>query len=318
MRSAGCPVSVIPASNGFSLRMRWELARQLRAFDPDLVHEHGITVLVFPVIKWATKAPLVSYENGEIPVTLGAGKGWKNRIKGIEHRLFSERILVNSVANGQLVQTTHGLSGSKIQVIYPGIDLERFKWRPASDSSQQMVLGYVGRISNSDKGTDFLPGLAQVLVSRGHADFKLKIVGDGPDRSVIQQMVDRFGLAERFEFLGYRDDVPELMAEIDMLLIPSRAEAFGKVALEALATGTRVVAFAVGGLSEVLSNCPDAKLVPFGDVSGMADAVLDYWQRCGKQRSTEGHQYVAENFDLRRMVREMEQVYRDLARSFRN
>jgi glycosyltransferase involved in cell wall biosynthesis len=98
------------------------------------------------------------------------------------------------MANGKLVKTTYGLPDSKIQIVYPGIDLKRFKWRPMSDSSQQMVLGYVGRISNSDKGTDFLPKIAQVLVSRGHADFKLKIVGDGPDRSVIQQMVDRLGL----------------------------------------------------------------------------------------------------------------------------
>lgn len=315
IRALGYPFSVIPARSGRDLGMRCELARQLRAFRPDLIHEHGLPPLVRPVIKWVTGAPLLSFEHGEIEINRRKGKPWLNWLKGIEYRLFVERIIVNSSANQRLVTETHHLPPEHVQVIHLGLDLEQFQFGGAATAPlQELVLGYVGRLQSYDKGADFLPQLVRQLSEHGLKSFRLKVVGDGPDRELVLRSAEQLGVANRIEFLGRRDDVAELLASMDVLVVPSRLEAFGLSAIEALAVGTRVVAFAVDGLSEVLGDCPEARLVAPGDVHGMAEAVLALWNQYGKQRSLAGRRYVEERFDARRMTRELEQVYRKAAR----
>jgi 2-deoxystreptamine N-acetyl-D-glucosaminyltransferase/2-deoxystreptamine glucosyltransferase len=166
-------------------------------------------------------------------------------------------------------------------------------------------------MQNYDKGTDFLPQVARELSDRG-VEFRMKLVGDGPDRKRLETLGCQLGVADRMEFCGHHDDIPKLMASMDILVVPSRTEAFGLVAIEALAAGTRVVAFKLGGLNEVLANCSEARLVPPWDVPAMSEAILDLWYQHGKSHSVEGRRYVAARFDARRMVREMEQVYLEI------
>jgi glycosyltransferase involved in cell wall biosynthesis len=315
IRQMGYPLSVIPARSACNLSLRLALIRRLRDFGPDLVHEHGVPPFVRPVIKWATRAPLLSFDHGEIKINRRKGKSWLNWLNGFEYRLFSERIIVNSDANKGWVTTTHRVAPNRVQVIRLGLDLEAFQSLSSSISTlttPDLILGYVGRIQNYDKGTDFLPKLVQELKDRGLADFKLRIVGDGPDLGSLQKCARELGVADHIEFLGRRQDVPELMVGMDILLVPSRTEAFGLVAVEALAVGTRVVAFAVDGLSQLLADCPGACLVRPGDVQAMSEAVMDVWKRCGKQRSPEAQRYVAEHYNACRMTREIEELYRQI------
>lgn len=313
LRAMGYPVAVIPALNGYDPLLRFRLIRSLRSFDPDLIHEHGIPPLVRPLFKWTTHASLLSFEHGDIEINRRKHRPWLNWLNGIEFRRWVDRVIVNSPANRDLVVATHRLKSDAIRVVQLGIDLTTFAVRPPGDEApslgRSLVLGYVGRIQNYDKGTDLLPDLLQHLIQLGLRDVVLRVVGDGPDLSDLRERAARAGVLERMEILGRRDDVAEFMASFDVLVVPSRTEAFGLVALEALAVGTRVVATAVGGLEQVLDGCPAARLVPPEDMRAMADAVESLWRCHGKTRTAEGPRYVADRFDARRMTLELEQVY---------
>ena len=314
----GYPVFIIPARSGYNIRLRWQLAQLLRGFQPDLVHDHGVPPFIRPITKWATGAHLVSTEHGEIEINRRKHKPWLNWLKGIEYRLYCETVLVNSTANCRLVTNTHHLKKTKVRLIHNGVDLTEFKFRPTppdQDDRKTLSLGYVGRLETYDKGVDFLPYIAHRLIDRGFSSFHLKIVGDGPARQLIQATVARLGLSNWIEILGQRSDIPELMANMDILIVPSRYEAFGLTAVESLAVGTRVAAFAVGGLAEILADCEEARLVTPGDINAMAETIKSMWLDFGKQRSKRCHQYVKERYDIQITTRKVEELYSEIIES---
>lgn len=312
LRTMGYGVEIIPAADGYDLQMRWSLIKRLRAFDPDIIHEHGVPPLLRPILRWATKATLLGFEHGEIEINRRKHKTWLNWLNGLEYQLLTTRVIVNSAANGRLVQSTHHLPAKRVQVIHLGIDLQEFKIDEVSIPGLEptiLRIGYVGRVQNYDKGTDYLPQLAQALIQIGFSEFRILVVGDGPDLEPVKALSVQLGVAEYIEFLGRRSDVPALLTQMDLLVIPSRMEAFGLVGVEALAMGTRVVAFGVSGLTEVLEGCPEVRIVPPGDVQAFARAVLELWQTYGKQRSIATRRYIADHFDAQRMTAELEHCY---------
>lgn len=312
LQAMGYPVEVIPARNGYDPVMRFNLLRRLRAFGPHIIHDHGVPPLVRPFLRLATSATLLGFEHGEIEINRRKGKPWLNWLNGIDYHLFVRQVMVNSAANAQLVCVTHGLSMEQVKVVHLGIDLRQFPSSipPRTATEEEiLIIGYVGRLQNYDKGVDYLPQLAHKLVQMGLQKFRLRIVGDGPDRVAVQTLAEQLKVAEYLEFLGRRTDIPALMADMDILVLPSRMEAFGLVGLEALAAGMRIAAFSLPGIQEILAGCAKVRLVPPGDLPALAHAVLDLWQQNGKQRDVAAQKYVAENFSAQCMVRKIEQSY---------
>jgi N-acetyl-alpha-D-glucosaminyl L-malate synthase BshA len=103
----------------------------------------------------------------------------------------------------------------------------------------------------------------------------LLMVGDGPERSSAEWLARDHGIERSVHFLGKRDNIEELMASSDLLLLPSENESFGLVALEAMACEVPVVVSRVGGLPEVVTDGVDGYLVEPRNVAGMADRALE-------------------------------------------
>lgn len=101
---------------------------------------------------------------------------------------------------------------------------------------------------------------------------RLLLVGDGPDRPRAERLAGEEGVADRVLFLGKQESVAELLACSDLFLLPSESEAFGLVALEAMACGVPVIAARVGGLPEVVDHGETGYLAAIGDVDAMAEA----------------------------------------------
>jgi L-malate glycosyltransferase len=104
---------------------------------------------------------------------------------------------------------------------------------------------------------------------------RLVFIGDGPDRPEAAYEAQELGISDRVVFLGKQDSVAELLACADLMLLPSRSESFGLVALEAMAAGVPVIATDVGGLPEVVESGVTGYLAQVGDVEGMAGAAVE-------------------------------------------
>lgn len=129
--------------------------------------------------------------------------------------------------------------------------------------AQNPVLGYFGRHSR-EKGLDILlRAFQQVRAER--ADVQLVLVGP---RGGIPEMAG-------VHCAGFQEDIRPWLSACDLVVVPSRREAFGMAALEALAAGRPVVASRVGGLPELIRDGVSGRLVPPGDVAALAEAVLD-------------------------------------------
>ena len=98
---------------------------------------------------------------------------------------------------------------------------------------------------------------------------RLLLVGDGPDRLKVHELAESEGVSDRVLFLGKQNSVAELLSCTDLFLLPSETEAFGLVALEAMACGVPVVATSTGGLPEVVDDGMSGFLRPVGDVDGV-------------------------------------------------
>jgi glycosyltransferase involved in cell wall biosynthesis len=104
---------------------------------------------------------------------------------------------------------------------------------------------------------------------------RLLVVGDGPDAGVMRSESARLHVADKVTFVGSTPNVEPYFAQADVLLLPSASESFGLVALEAMAAGVPVVGSRVGGLSGVVVEGECGRLLPVGDLDGMAAAACE-------------------------------------------
>ncbi len=143
---------------------------------------------------------------------------------------------------------------------------------------------------------------------------RLVLVGDGPDRPRAMERAEELGVADRVIFLGKHASVDELLSCADLFLLPSESESFGLVALEAMASGAPVVASAAGGLPEVVPDGVAGRLLPPGDVEGMAAAAVEILKDDGLRRrmALGGRQVAVERFDVGKVVPVYEAAYRRL------
>jgi len=131
------------------------------------------------------------------------------------------------------------------------------------------ALGVAGRLTAQKALGDTLEALARV------PDVALLVLGDGPERAELERRAGELGLADRVRFLGAgtRDDVIALFRAVDAALLTSAWENLPHTLLEALATGTPVIATAVGGIPEVVRDEENGLLVPPRDIAAIASAI---------------------------------------------
>lgn len=156
---------------------------------------------------------------------------------------------------------TLGMAADRIHVIYEGVDLELIDSVAGQRSSYHDVL-YVGRLVRHKRVPDLLEAFQQV--ARGVRDARLTIVGEGPEEPRLRRLCRSLGIESRVEFTGFVSEVQKLryMKKAHVLVLPSVAEGFGLVLVEAMACKTPVIAADVGGPREVVEPGRSGLLVP--------------------------------------------------------
>lgn len=125
------------------------------------------------------------------------------------------------------------------------------------------------------KGQDVLVSAAsRVLRERPELPLHIAIAGRGEQESTLRSMAQEAGIADRVHLLGFRDDIPDLLAASDIFALPSRSEGLPLALLEAMSAGTPIIASAVGGIPEVVRDGETALLFPAGSAQDLASALL--------------------------------------------
>jgi len=202
--------------------------------------------------------------------------------------------------------------------VFSGIDLSPYPQAMARRDDTRATLGVepddflagaVGRLEPV-KGFAYFVDAARV-VARNAPESRFIVAGDGSLSGELQSQAADLG--DRFRFLGLRDDVPDLMAAMDVCVVPSVNEGMGRVLLEASAAGVPVVASKVGGIPEILRDGESGMLVAPRDVTGLADGILALYADSGlRERMGETARTLCAGYSLERMVERIEAVYETL------
>ncbi len=237
---------------------------------------------------------------------------------------WSKLIIVPSQVIGRHMVDDFKVSAENVRCIPRSVDLQRFNIsRDDKVEKAHPVISIVGRLTPLKGHIYFLRAMAQVLRKMSYV--KVWIIGDAPVgketyREELQVLVKRLGLVDCVEFLGTRQDVPQLLAKTDLLVMSSIVpEAFGRVILEAQAVGVPVIATSVGGVVEIIDHEQTGLLVLPKDSQAIADACLRILsdRKFARQLVVNARQKLESKFTLRYMADSTIKVYEELLQSLR-
>jgi glycosyltransferase involved in cell wall biosynthesis len=180
--------------------------------------------------------------------------------------------------------------------------------RPGADIDAPRIVAAGGLIPV--KAYDVLLESLGQLASAGHR-FELFLAGDGPEKPRLQRLVDSLGLTSRVTFLGSVDDVPVLFSSAHILVHPSRSEGISNTILEGMAEGLPVVATAVGGIPELLTQGQTGLLVDPDRPDALAAALRRVIESSSlrEELGRNGLELVRERCGLARIVSQYERIY---------
>jgi glycosyltransferase involved in cell wall biosynthesis len=236
---------------------------------------------------------------------------WTSR--GVErHVCVSEAVKEFSRAGGRL-------PADKLCVIPNGVDVQRFSVAPPCPlerlgvSPGKRIMTCVGRLDRQ-KGVAWLLLLMPGVLARA-TEHDLVFVGEGPLREHLTQLAAKLKIADRVHFVGYRRDVPEILAASDVLLLASEWEGMPNVVLEAMAAGKPVVATDAEGVSELLGPGASDQMVSPRRPEIFAARLLEILENPGfaANLGAANHERVKRTFSLDAMANAYAELYRRLA-----
>lgn len=205
----------------------------------------------------------------------------RDRLRNAASLLLVDRVLTASEERRRHFLAENMISARKVSVIPLGIDLERFRSDPTTRGSARAEVGVaddellvvtVGHLGE-EKGVDLAIRAAAVARAAG-ARFRLVHLGTGsPERQAVIHSLGGELLGDQVQFLGQRSDPERWFRAADLLLHAPRVEAFGLVLVQAMASGTPVVAAAVGGIPEVVTDGVTGLLAPPEDAEALGAAL---------------------------------------------
>jgi glycosyltransferase involved in cell wall biosynthesis len=213
----------------------------------------------------------------------------------------------------------------KVEVIYNGVDLNEFRFgidgsqirREFNISEKDILIGTVGQLIPW-KGHRYLLEAAKIVKERA-SNIKFLIVGDEvPEGSGYRKELEGFslklGLKEDVIFTGFREDIPDVMAAIDIFVLPSINEPFGRVIIEAMAMGKPVVATNSGGVPEIVVDGEIGYIVPIKDAMALAERINELINNREKREEMgrAGRKRVEEMFTIEKNVGAVERLYEDI------
>jgi glycosyltransferase involved in cell wall biosynthesis len=292
--------------------LRAELHRQ----KPDIVHNYLLR---------ANLVGSISARLAGVKVVLCSKRGCHHR-RGFElvsakiGNFLADRVMVNADAVREFVHADEGCPLDKMVVIPSGVDTSRFQPLPPADfkarigvPADRAVVGVVTRMRVRKGVDEFIRAIA--LLRRTQPSAHGVIVGEVDLDADLRQLVQSLGLQDHLTLLGRRSDMPEVLSAFDVFVLCSHDEGMSNAILEAMAMEKAVVATDVGGTGEVVRHGHTGFLVPARDPEPLARALQEILAQPERlqEMGRLGRRIAVERFSAQSMVRQMENLYFDLA-----
>ena len=284
-----------------------KICLKIQKIKPDIVHSQSLLYGIPAVVaKKTLKIPYVVW-----------GQGSDVYLPGRFTRMTSKPILQNADAvlalTEDMKEKMREIYEREISIVSNGIDLEGFKISPGGkerDSAKTII--FVGRL-HPVKGVQYLIE-AMATVHQEMPDVKLVIVGDGAERSRLEELAEILDLKSCIQFAGQvpQERIPQMMHQADVFALPSLSESFGIVNLEAMAAGLPIVATNVGGIPDIVEDGVNGYLVNAKNPDEIADRILMLMQNSEmREKISANNREKAELHTWDRIAGTVERVYFD-------
>lgn len=242
-------------------------------------------------------------------------KRWQGWLHAAMINLGFGSCLVANSENGRTMSIHEGVKPNKIKVVPNGIEVRQVDPQLRQQVRRELALQEhvpvvfsAGRMAY-EKGHDLLVAAAIQVIAEC-PDVVFLAAGIGDLRFEYETQISRLGLTEQVRFLGYRKDIPDLMAAADIYTLPSRSEGMPNALLEAMSLGLPAAAFKMGGVSEIITDGLTGLLAKPNDPSALAGIIIrlvkdhDLRQKLGFS----GQEHVRREYNLEKMLNRYEEL----------
>lgn len=290
------------------------LARHLKREEYDIVHTHSTEAGIIGRFAAALAGvPNVVHTVHGIPFADDRNALLNQFVTLCERSAakYTDRILTNADIMAQEYLERGIGEPEQYRTVRAGVDLQPFRSAsPATDlPGEPPRVTMIGRLA-AGKGFDVLLDAVEAVETE---KFSVCLVGDGPLRDELARSIDERGLQDTVSLLGYRDDVPAILAASDVFVLPSFREGTPRSITEAMASGLPVVATDIAGIPEQVRDGESGYLVPTGDPGALAER-LEQLLADAQMRAQMGNRgrERAKQFSAETMLEDLDELYEDL------
>ena len=265
-----------------ALTVRYRLYKLFKQVRPDVLHMHHITQLIncYWPAKLAQVPRLVVTEHANYSIRTIKKLNRRARfytpradaLTVVHDGLKDYFVTEMDVPEKMITTITNGVDTS---IYLPGSASSDFK--VAMDIPDDMtVLACIGRLVEAKDHRNLLDA-AKHMVDKGHTDFRLLVVGDGPYRQQLEGYATEQGINGNVLFLGARSDIVDILHNTDICVLSSKREGFPMVLLEAMGCGVPCISTQVGGVFQLI-NGSNGRIVPPEDSVALAEAIIELYK----------------------------------------
>tara|TARA_B100000508_G_scaffold98015_1_gene76871 strand:- start:25595 stop:27883 length:2289 start_codon:yes stop_codon:yes gene_type:complete len=312
LQKLGVRTHLINTTGYFSLTTLNGLRKTISNSNPDIVHSHLIHADFYcSLVKmlFQSKLVLVSTKHGyDESFMQKFGLEKEKPVKSLYYLIarFSEKWINRSFAVSMGLRdlfVRYGIAKSgRIDTIFHGIKIEGSLPLISERKEKKLNLLILGRLFDL-KGHEFALGACYRL-KQNKVNFELNIAGSGEHLNYLQELTKELGLSGQVNFMGYVDNPNSIIANSDVVLVPSKSEGFGLVAIEAFAFKKPVICFDVAALNEVVINEFNGFVIPPFDVELFAEKLQVFYNDPQKRIEFGNNAYdtLKDKFSIDKMV----------------
>jgi len=291
-----------------------QLYQLIRHENVALIHAHLLgSTLTYSILSLFTRLPLIATLHGRVDINP------RERLVSIKQaimRMGVDKLIAVSRDLAAYIQTRKLFPRSAIDVIYNGVDQHRYTAAAPAILKAQLqlpddaiLIGSLGNIRPAKNYETLITAVSLLKNPRLHF-----VIAGHKKKDLMEQLeaqMNALGVTAQMHFIGFYDNTPEFLAQLDMFVLSSSSEGFSIATIEAMATGLPVIATRCGGPEEILQHLSTGYLVPTENPEELAAAITQLLEQpeLAKKIANAGKEHMRITFSLRSMLQAYQQHY---------